>query len=41
MQSMLRVIKGQVEQIVSTVLQIQENKMIRDDVQPVALLEIS
>ncbi|MCI97633.1 hypothetical protein A2U01_0118934, partial [Trifolium medium] len=36
----LQVIKVQVEQTVSSVHQIQENKMLHDDVQPVALLEV-
>jgi hypothetical protein len=40
MQFSLQFIKVQVEQIVSTVNQIQENKMLHDDVQPVALLEV-
>ncbi|KAK2402888.1 hypothetical protein QL285_052374 [Trifolium repens] len=39
-ESSLQVLKVQVEQIVSTVHQIQENKMLNDDVQPFALLEV-
>ncbi|KAK2398038.1 hypothetical protein QL285_059546 [Trifolium repens] len=40
MQSSLQSLAVQVEQIVSTVHQIQENKMLHDNVQPVALLEV-
>ncbi|KAK2428990.1 hypothetical protein QL285_027468 [Trifolium repens] len=40
MQSSLQSLAVQVEQIVSTVHQFQEKKMLHDDVQPVALLEV-
>ncbi|MCI37732.1 hypothetical protein A2U01_0058958, partial [Trifolium medium] len=40
MQSSLQSITVKVAQLVSTVHQIQENKMFHDDVQPVALLEV-
>jgi thiamine phosphate synthase YjbQ (UPF0047 family) len=39
-QSSVRDITVQIEQIVSTVHQIQENKMLHNDVHPTALLEV-